>query len=288
MALHKYIDIEASRNSNILTDVDNFRRKYFDKDSSLGLTVLFPGFELTTVSQHLYLLYSDSRKVPWKPRWEMRPDYASFDQYNTVVYWWLLLYVNRIDSLEDFRDLDEIIVPSFDSIKEMVADRILPTEFETFESTNYDDKTRYYKRYPLDLIEANTLRARESLVETQEISTTDCIIKEITDTFTLDSDMISNGYVDLTYNPINYSSIIFHIRGYSTVQSYSYDYVLKYISNTTLLRRISWLSDDTPLGLGMTNLLEIGDIINITYAYSEIECDICQEESDFIDGGIFS
>ena len=88
MVLSRFINFEASANANLSTDMDNYRNRYMEEDKELSLSVIFPGFSMTPIEKNLYLLYSNSTTVPWKDSWEMRPDYCSFDQYGTVIYWW--------------------------------------------------------------------------------------------------------------------------------------------------------------------------------------------------------
>jgi len=282
----KYIDVEAARNTKLISEIDNFRNRYIDIDSTLGLTVIFPGFEITSVEKNLYLIYSDSTKVDFKSNWNMRPDYVSFEQYGTVIYWWLILNINRIDSIEDFVDLDEVIIPSFRSIQSLVAERISRSDFDKNEFVN-NSAAKYYKRYPLDMIEADTIEGAELLVETNTPIVPVCTLEEKVDTFTLDATDLTNAYVDLTYPPINYSSLSLLIGDYTTVQSYGYDYILKYVPNTTNLVRISWSADDCPLGNGMEFLLEDGNTLTITYVYAQEGCEECTDR-DTVDGGVFS
>jgi len=282
----RYIDIEAKKNAKVSTDVDNFRSRYVDADDFNF--VIFPGFELTSIEKNLFVLYNDAIKVPFSQRWEMRPDYVSYDYYGTTIFWWLILYLNKIDSIEEFIGLKDIIVPNITTIQSLVRDKIPRSEFN--EKPNEVITNRYYKRYPLDDVEMQTIEAREILQDTLVPTPTECILKENTEEFTLTDVDISNKYVDLEYAPVNYSSITLQIDGYTSVQSYGYDYSLKYVTNSTDLLRISWSADDITLGEGMEDLLSSGDTLIITYIYAEKNCQPCclNNVGECVDGGVYS
>lgn len=287
MSFNKYIDIEATKNARVLSDIDNFRFKYIDVDSSNNITVIYPGFKIQTVEDNLFLILKNSSKVDFNSKWVQRPDYVSYEYYGTVIYWWLILYINEIDSIEDFEDLPEVIVPSIDIIRELVDSRVPPDEFEKDEVVDYDVRTKYYRRYPTDNIEAATLQSEEDLEETYTPPTPVCIVREQTDEIILTASDISNEYVDLTYEVMNYSSIVLKIEGYTTTQSYGYDYVLIYLPNTTTRQRISWSDSDCSLGNGMEHLLEVGDKLIITYAYAAEGCEPCSVDYECVDGGVY-
>lgn len=284
----RYIDVEAKRNASMVDDIDMYRDRYADYSYSQGLTVLFPGFDINTISRNIYSLYTNSVKVPFKINWSMRPDYVSYEYYKTVTYWWLILYINNIDSILEFIGLDKVIIPSLDSIQQLIRDRVPRTYIEDKQASNYSDRTSYYRRYPMDLIEAGTIYARSLLDITYNPDVPQCVVKEITETFILTSTDISNAYVDLSYDPINYSSLKFYIDDYINPQSFSYDYMLIYVPQTTHMKRISWSEDDCTLGDGLESILESGDSIKVTYAYQEVECSTCEQDSDVADGGTYS
>jgi hypothetical protein len=279
--MQQFIDVEAKRDSRIKSDLDNFRNRYVDKNSTT--VVIYPGFQITTVYKHFYYLLSQSKRVDFTHKWNMRPDYTSFDHYGTTVYWWLILYINSVDCIEDFYNLESIYIPSLKSILSLVSDRVPRDDIDSPSSKNKAPK--YYKRYPMDDIESTR---NQSIIDLEKLITPpspECVIKEKTDNFTLTSTDTTLMYVDLTYPVINYSSIVFQIEGYSTIQTYAYDYIVTTDDNNKL-RRIIWDGDDCPLGNGMSHLIESGDIIHITYAYAEIGCEPCDtSQFNCISGG---
>ena len=97
------IKLESKINTQNLLDIDNFRSRYLDYDTYLNLYVTFPGFDLVTLDKNICYLYNNCTLFEFKNSWYMRPDYASYDLYNTVIYWPILLYINNIDIIENFR-----------------------------------------------------------------------------------------------------------------------------------------------------------------------------------------
>ena len=75
-----------------------------------------------TIEKNLFYLLKNSKEVDFEPKYKMRPDYLSFDEYGTVVLAHLLMYVNYIYCLEDF-DLNTVIIPSFQAIVDIASDK---------------------------------------------------------------------------------------------------------------------------------------------------------------------
>ena len=108
---------EAKRNSELLTDLDNFRNHYIEHSNlDLDLNVTFPANEIEAYDKNFFILVSRSRKVTFKPEWFQRPDYVSKEFYGTNVFWALILFVNRIYSIEEFKDLTEVLIPPYNMI----------------------------------------------------------------------------------------------------------------------------------------------------------------------------
>ena len=77
---------EAKKNTNLISDIDNFRSRYMEIDYDTGTTVLFPSMEIYTYEHNLFRLLADSEQVRFIPKWEMRPDYASYDLYGSTIH----------------------------------------------------------------------------------------------------------------------------------------------------------------------------------------------------------
>lgn len=158
------IRAEAKRNSELISDLDNFRNKYIEySETDNELNVTFPANEIEVYEKNLFILLASSRKATFKPEWYQRPDYASKEFYKTVIFWSLLLYANRIYCIEDFKDLTTILVPSYTIILEILKDRVKNDPQSLIEASNYNE-ARYFKIYPLDSRELDTIAAQERLV----------------------------------------------------------------------------------------------------------------------------
>jgi hypothetical protein len=156
------IVFEAERNTKVTLDLDNLRYRYTDIDLIRGLEVIFPDFEIFTYEINFFNLIYRSIPVTFKPRWDRRPDYASFDLYGTNIFWTLLLFLNQIHSIEDFTNLETIIYPPYNSIVDLVKDKISEDAKTLYKEVNLEE-ARYYKIYPLDEREKSIIDSRRNL-----------------------------------------------------------------------------------------------------------------------------
>lgn len=154
---------EAKRNAKLATNLDNFRSRYMDKSDDGELKVIFPAAEIYSFEKNFFVLLANSKKVTFKPEWNQRPDYLSKEYYGNVIFWPLLLFVNRINSIEDFTGLDEVLIPSFDLLLEIVKDKIPYDNITSLEEDFKLSEARYYKIYPLDERELATIESQEVL-----------------------------------------------------------------------------------------------------------------------------
>lgn len=157
------VKTEAKRNAELATDIDNFRSRYTETSSDGNTTVEFPSGDIETLDNNLFKLLAGSDLVTFKPSWHQRPDYVSFEYYNTTIFWTIILYVNRIASIEDFVDLDEIYIPPFNLIIEIMKDRVSSSRVESLATEENVSEARYFKIYPLNDREKNIIKARERL-----------------------------------------------------------------------------------------------------------------------------
>lgn len=81
----------------------------------------FPSPTLTTIEKNLYFLLRNSRSETFKSEYKFKPDYLSYDEYNTVILDQLLMYVNNVKTVEEF-DLQTVVIPTFDAIVSILAD----------------------------------------------------------------------------------------------------------------------------------------------------------------------
>ncbi len=76
---------------------------------------------LETIEKNIYFLLRHSTTQTFESKYKYRPDYLSYDAYGTVVLAQLLMYVNSVQTIEDF-NLQEVIVPSKDSVIQILKD----------------------------------------------------------------------------------------------------------------------------------------------------------------------
>lgn len=116
---------EARILSKMSSDLDNMREHY-KTDNEI---FIFPSPEILVLQKNLFFLQRYSKLINLKPKYLMRPDYLSYDKYGTVVLWPVLLFVNNIDTLEDFIS-PNVIVPDFTAIVDCLRDNIPEKKIE--------------------------------------------------------------------------------------------------------------------------------------------------------------
>ena len=277
---------ESRYNAKLPTDLDNYRSCYEEYDTDSGISVIFPSGEIYAFERNLFLMLSKAKKVKFLPEWTMRPDYVSKDFYNTEMYWPIILFINNTYSMEDFYGFEEILIPSFATLLEITRFRVPVDDIVQLKKVDESENKllRYLKRHPLDNIEIEMIEARKVLDETPAGPITQIVSREITEEFVLTAEDIANKYVKLQYCPANSSSVVVEIDGYDIIQNYGYDYTLKYDSDFTCRLILSWATSDVT-GNGLEHILEIDDILIISYIYEE-EIQISSGElPDPIDGG---
>lgn len=111
------IEDEARQFSKLPTSLDN----YGDRYKTVGGRYIFPSLTLWTIEKNLFYLLRNSVEKDFEPKYKMKPDYLSFDEYGTVVLAPLLMFVNSIPCIEDF-NLVTVVIPSFHSIVDICSD----------------------------------------------------------------------------------------------------------------------------------------------------------------------
>ena len=150
------IDRDAATNANLATNIDKLREFLIETNGEIS--VEFPSFSIFSLDINQFRLLSNSRRVSFDPKWSRRPDYASVEFYRTPIFWYLLLYINNIDNIESFIDLDTILVPSYSSVLEILRyNRLIQ------DSTNIAEppsrSSEFYKSHPMDEDELARKRA---------------------------------------------------------------------------------------------------------------------------------
>ena len=81
----------------------------------------FQSPSLDTINKNLYYLLRNSKEVEFERKYRYKPDYLSYDEYNTVILDQMLLYVNGVFSPEDF-DLITVVIPLREAIINILPD----------------------------------------------------------------------------------------------------------------------------------------------------------------------
>ena len=126
------IDIDAKKNKLMPINLDFMGERYKVKSGS----VVFPSPTFWLLEKHLFFLAANSTKKNFEIKYTMRPDYLSYDEYNTVVLAPLLMYVNGIFCIEQF-NLNEVIVPKISYISEILVDKFPELSPDDLEEVNW-------------------------------------------------------------------------------------------------------------------------------------------------------
>ena len=108
--------IKAITNEMAPTDLSNVQKKYIYDD------VKFDSLAMSMLVENRNFLLSDYDEVNMIGRYEYRPDYVSYDFYDTTNLWYVILYANDIVSFVDFNfnNLQVIKIPSIDTINKLI------------------------------------------------------------------------------------------------------------------------------------------------------------------------
>jgi hypothetical protein len=126
------IDQEAKKNKLIPLSLDYMGPSY----KNIKGDVTFPSPLYWLLEKNLFFLAANSTKKKFNLKYIMRPDYLSFDEYNTVVLAPLLMYVNGVFCIEEF-NLNTIIVPKLSFISEILVDKFPELSPNNLEAVNW-------------------------------------------------------------------------------------------------------------------------------------------------------
>jgi len=117
------IDEEAKTYRQMPIDFERMGER-FKTDNEL---YTFPDPNLRTLEENLYYLLRNATELVFKPRYNFKPEYLSYDVYGTPALAPVILFVNNIGSVEEFYNLPKIVIPSLDAITTVLSD-IYPAE----------------------------------------------------------------------------------------------------------------------------------------------------------------
>ncbi len=119
------IEQVSKRNKKLPLNIDFMGERY--KTTTGYFTFTSPS--LWSLEKNLFYLLRHSTKKDFESKYIMRPDYLSYDEYNTVVLAPLLMYVNNVVSIEEF-DLNEVVVPQLSAIIKITEDNFAQNNLE--------------------------------------------------------------------------------------------------------------------------------------------------------------
>jgi hypothetical protein len=129
---------QANQNAALPITVDFMTERYVT-DTDI---FTFPSPGIWTIEKNMFYLIRNSTKKPFESQYIMRPDYLCIDEYGNgtdsqfAVLAPLIMRVNNVFSYEDF-NLNEVIVPDFSAIVEMLGDKFGHKDPEDLVSVNW-------------------------------------------------------------------------------------------------------------------------------------------------------
>jgi len=127
------IDVEAKKNKLTPTNLDFMGVSYKNEKSN----VVFPSPSFWLLEKFLFYLQANSKKKKFEQKYNMRPDYLSYDEYSTTVLGPMLMYVNGVFCVEEFKDLNDIIIPKLSYISEILVDKFRELPIDKLEVINW-------------------------------------------------------------------------------------------------------------------------------------------------------
>lgn len=125
------IDVEAKKNKQLPISLDYMGPSYVTENG-----IIFPSPSFWLLEKNLFFLSASSIKKLFDLKYTMRPDYLSYDEYNTVLFAPLLMYVNGVFSVEDFK-LVEVIIPKISYISQILIDKFPEISVDNLEVINW-------------------------------------------------------------------------------------------------------------------------------------------------------
>lgn len=273
-SLGSSIRTEIKRNISNITDFDNFKNRYYD--SNRRVSVIYPSFETPALEQSFFTLLQQSKKFDFKNRWDMRPDYTSYDLYKTTIYWPIILYLNNIYSIIDYTNLDSILAPPLVSIIDLTESTAIEPNIVNIRSRKLNRKiNKYYKKYPLNPEQFEFNRSKNILLEAEKTPALDVYTREIEEEFELTQEDVNNKFITLTNEPDNFYSVNLFLNNYNVPQRYNHDYIIK-STDDNKMKILSWNLEEINkqnthnIRNNMTSFIKAGTIIRASYNFSII------------------
>ena len=100
------------------TDLDNMAPRYATTSGIYTFTSPY----LWTIEKNLYYLLRNSVRKDFDEKYNMKPSYMSYDEYGVTSLDKLLMYINNVGCVEEFK-LDKVIIPTFSAIIDICQDK---------------------------------------------------------------------------------------------------------------------------------------------------------------------
>lgn len=252
------IDQEALTSSRLASDVDGFRRRYNMKEvnAAENISVQFVSPKIICFEEYRFVLLQKSRTEILKSKYYYRPDYLSYDEYDTTNYWNLLMFINDIPTIEEFNK-DTILIPSRSAVLRITRDTVLRDPIHELVQTNElfipETEKLYYAPDSLPNIVDAVVQP------TEYIPTNLYFYKEV---FAIDVISAKQRAVDLKFDPI-ISSISIKIENQPT---YIYGKHYLIIKNNGKMNRLTWDPRKMVNGVGLVDVLVEGAKLEVQYS----------------------
>lgn len=243
------ISEEASILSRQSSNVDNYRLLYSIKEEDPdGETFLvkFVAPKLLAFENYRFYLLKNSVIKPLQPNFYYRPDYLSFEEYGTINWWALLLYINDVPTLEDFT-IENILVPTGASLLEMsrgLTSRNLITEIVPLYDTAPPATPSLFSGV-------------DNIPFFVPLSTTSTTLQLQKEQFTVDVVMARQKHIDLKFEP-KQDTLSLTINGNSNFKHGKHFIMTKF-------NRLTWDSKKINNGIGLTSILNEGTNFEVSY-----------------------
>jgi len=258
MPFARTIEDESRMLLQTSSDLDNFRRFYslVEEHPTEDILVKFVAPKIIAFEDYRFYLLQNSVIKPVSPTNFYRPDYVSYEEYDTINYWALLLYINDIPTIEDFTK-EQILVPTKQSLIDLtrgVSKKDLLHEIVPLYDLPPKPTAALYMR------KENIPSYRNEPVAVPSFIPTDVYFMK--DNFTLDVVDIRQRFVELTNEPIA-NSVRLSIQG---KPNYIYGKHYLMIKGSIGKNKLTWDPKNIPDGIGLVSVLVEGDQIEVSYA----------------------
>ena len=265
---------ESSVMASVSSDVDLYRYKYRETEqqidqSNVNISFVSPVFSV--YEKNRFTLLRNSTIVEMTPRWRYRPDYLSYDKYNTTAWWQLLLWINDIKSIEYFTK-ETVIVPTIDILSSIEKDAYFTGGYIDINEDEKHKKTLYTLFLnPINNLEeiklspptpGGTSTLNELIQPNNEIQEESKFVREI---FNLTIPMLRLRHVDLKHVPIEASIRVLANCRPNLIYNKHYKLIE---DDNKALRRITW-DPEIIDNAGLLFKLRENDSLEVQYATSE-------------------